>query len=76
MVCWQDETGAEHEELFECVLLAQGHHAKPKKVQFPGQENFQGRIIHSHDYKESRDFEDKASYNDGKNWTLNDSPTR
>ena len=63
MVGWQDEAGEQHKESFECVLLAQGHHAKPKKAQFPGQENFQGRIIHSHDYKESRDFEDKASAN-------------
>lgn len=61
IVRWRDAEGQDQEEQFECVLLAQGHHAKPKEAQFPGQELFQGRIIHSHDYKDSRVFEDKVN---------------
>jgi trimethylamine monooxygenase len=56
-----DELGEEREEQFEAVLLAQGHHAKPKMAQFPGQHQFQGRILHSHDFKDSRDFDEQAT---------------
>jgi trimethylamine monooxygenase len=59
-VRWLDELGEEREEQFEAVLLAQGHHAKPKMAQFPGQHQFQGRILHSHDFKDSREFDDQA----------------
>jgi len=61
-VCWVDENGQNKKEIFDCVLLAQGHHAKPKIISFPGQELFQGKIIHSHEYKDSKNFEDKVNY--------------
>uniref|UniRef100_A0A915LD86 Flavin-containing monooxygenase n=1 Tax=Meloidogyne javanica TaxID=6303 RepID=A0A915LD86_MELJA len=60
-VCWVDENGQNKKEIFDCVLLAQGHHAKPKIISFPGQELFQGKIIHSHEYKDSKNFEDKIN---------------
>lgn len=58
-VRWRDGTsnGAEHSGEFDVVVMAQGHHARPKLVEFKGQEKFQGRIMHSHDYKDSKDFE-------------------
>lgn len=58
-VKWRDAEGVETEEDFDCVLMAQGHHAKPKLAQFPGQDQFQGRIMHSHDYKDTKGFEVK-----------------
>ncbi|XP_041371196.1 flavin-containing monooxygenase 5-like [Gigantopelta aegis] len=44
-------------EVFDGVLLCTGHHAKKHEPKFAGQEDFQGRILHSHDYKDSRGFE-------------------
>lgn len=44
----------EKSELFQCVAHCVGHHAIPTMpTPFEGQENFQGRIIHSHSYKVS-----------------------
>lgn len=34
-------------------MLCNGHHAKPYiPPQWPGQDKFKGRILHSHDYKD------------------------
>uniref|UniRef100_A0A1I8BMZ5 Flavin-containing monooxygenase n=1 Tax=Meloidogyne hapla TaxID=6305 RepID=A0A1I8BMZ5_MELHA len=60
-VYWVDENGHNKQEKFDCVLLAQGHHAKPKIISFQGQELFQGNIIHSHEYKDSKNFEDMVN---------------
>jgi dimethylaniline monooxygenase (N-oxide forming) len=42
--------GIFHSEIFDAALLANGHH----------QDIFQGRIIHSHSYKNARGYEDKV----------------
>lgn len=62
LVKWRDEKGDEREEEFETVLLAQGHHAKPKMATFKGQEQFLGNIIHSHDYKDSKGYEVRPNF--------------
>ena len=46
-------------EVFDGVLVCTGHHAKKHEPKFVGQEDFQGRILHAHDYKDSRGFEGK-----------------
>lgn len=44
------------------MLLAVGHHAFPNWPKpWPGQDQFQGRIIHSHSYKDFHGFEDQVS---------------
>ncbi len=48
-------------QLFDGVLLAVGHHKTPHFPEpWPGQDDFQGRIIHSHSYKDHVGYEDKA----------------
>lgn len=48
-------------EQFDGVLVCTGHHAKPQwPNKWPGQDNFKGKIIHSHDYKEPKGYEDKV----------------
>nr|KAG5701451.1 hypothetical protein BaRGS_032783 [Batillaria attramentaria] len=34
------------------LAIASGHHAKPSRAKFPGEETFKGEIIHSVDYKD------------------------
>ena len=44
---------------FDAVMICTGHHVKPLIPKFPGQEKFQGKIIHTHSYKRPNGFEDK-----------------
>ena len=39
--------------------MCTGHHADKNIPHFPGQENFQGKVVHSHDYKNHKGYEDK-----------------
>jgi dimethylaniline monooxygenase (N-oxide forming) len=43
-------------EHFHGLMVCTGHHSTPHQVRFPNQEAFQGRILHSHDYKDERPF--------------------
>ncbi|EGT34715.1 hypothetical protein CAEBREN_16251 [Caenorhabditis brenneri] len=59
-VRYSDAEGKEHEKVFDGVMLCSGHHAIPYiPAPWPGQEKFKGRIVHSHDYKDQRGYEDK-----------------
>ncbi|XP_077987003.1 flavin-containing monooxygenase 5-like [Glandiceps talaboti] len=46
-------------ETFDAVLVCSGHHVDPHKPTFPGQDEFQGRIVHTHDYKVPKGYENK-----------------
>jgi dimethylaniline monooxygenase (N-oxide forming) len=55
-------SGTSKEETFDYVLFCGGHHADPNWPKpWPGQEEFQGRILHSHSYKHSGGFEEKVN---------------
>ncbi|VDO40593.1 unnamed protein product [Haemonchus placei] len=52
--------GGWHSEEFHGVLLCCGHHKVPHwPDKWPGQDEFKGCIVHSHDYKEPSRYEDK-----------------
>lgn len=47
---------------YDAVAVCSGHHHTPKSPTFPGQETFQGKIIHSHEVRSilnNEDFIDK-----------------
>lgn len=46
-------------EHFHGLMVCTGHHSTPHRVHFPNQEAFQGRILHSHNYKDERPFLDQ-----------------
>uniref|UniRef100_A0A914XVE9 Flavin-containing monooxygenase n=1 Tax=Plectus sambesii TaxID=2011161 RepID=A0A914XVE9_9BILA len=55
-----DNGSVTSEETFDAVMLASGHHSTPYSPKpWPGQDNFKGRVIHSHSYKDHRGYEDK-----------------
>lgn len=61
-VCVKDLiTDKESEMIFDGVLVCIGHHAIPnfRTDMFPGQEEFGGDIIHSHDYRTPDRFRDR-----------------
>ncbi|XP_067661853.1 flavin-containing monooxygenase 5-like [Haliotis asinina] len=55
------KTGSEEQVQFDGVLVCTGHHAKKNVPEFPGQEEFQGKIMHSQDFKHAKGWEDKKA---------------
>ena len=55
-VIFHDEEG-EHEAIFDYVLIANGHHWDPLLPEISGQ--FNGKILHSHQYKRATPFKDQ-----------------
>ncbi len=46
-------------EMFDHVIVANGHFSTPNVPQFEGFENFNGRIMHAHDFRDAVEFKDK-----------------
>jgi cation diffusion facilitator CzcD-associated flavoprotein CzcO len=55
-IVYQDATGV-HEEVFDYLLVANGHHWDPFLPDYPG--TFDGEILHSHAYKKASVFQNK-----------------
>ena len=46
-------------ESFDHVIVASGHFSTPNVPHYPGFENFNGRILHAHDFRDAREFSGK-----------------
>lgn len=55
-VVYEDEQGV-HQEYFDYLLVANGHHWDPVMPEYPGE--FSGEILHSHQYKKAQVFKGK-----------------
>lgn len=55
-ILFQDAQG-EHEELFDYLFVANGHHSDPLMPAYPG--TFTGELLHAHAYKRAAKFKDK-----------------
>jgi len=44
-------------ELFDYIIVASGHFSVPSQPTYPGIENFNGRIMHSHDFRDAVGFQ-------------------
>jgi trimethylamine monooxygenase len=44
--------------VFDYVIVASGHFSVPNVPQYPGFETFNGRILHSHDFRNALEFKD------------------
>lgn len=53
------QNGKSRKELFEFVMVCNGHLHEPSKPTFKGLEKFKGSVLHTHDYKDFRGFEGK-----------------
>jgi hypothetical protein len=58
---WEVRTTAGETEVYDAVIVANGHHWDPRwpEPPFPGSDTFEGEQIHSHDYKEETQIVDK-----------------
>ncbi|XP_033732101.1 dimethylaniline monooxygenase [N-oxide-forming] 5-like [Pecten maximus] len=54
------KAGKEEETVFDAVLVCTGHHAYENMPDFPGLKEFQGKVIHSHTYKNTHGYEGKS----------------
>ena len=52
-------TFQETTETYDAVMICTGHHANKNIAYFDGIDTFEGRIVHTHDYKDQRGFEEK-----------------
>ena len=46
-------------EIFDAVLVCNGHHTYPHVPHFEGLKGFRGEVVHTHDYKRPVGYEDK-----------------
>ena len=46
-------------ESFDHVIVASGHFSTPNVPDFDGFENFKGRVLHAHDFRDAMEFVDK-----------------
>ncbi len=51
------ETDTEKTEVFDHVIVASGHFSVPNVPEYPGFDQFNGRILHAHDFRDAREFE-------------------
>ncbi|XP_035216901.1 flavin-containing monooxygenase 5-like [Stegodyphus dumicola] len=52
-------TGEEFTDIFDGVMVCIGHVNRPKIPKYPGQEDFKGKILHTHSLKEVNGFKDQ-----------------
>ncbi|ESO96189.1 hypothetical protein LOTGIDRAFT_214741 [Lottia gigantea] len=52
-------TGSTDIDVFDGVLICTGHHATKNEPKFSGLEEFKGKVLHTHDYRDFHGFEEK-----------------
>ncbi|KAK7500227.1 hypothetical protein BaRGS_00008450 [Batillaria attramentaria] len=53
------KNGTARDEVFDAVMVCSGHHAQKIVPPFPGLQDFQGQVIHTHEFRPSEDLEGK-----------------
>ncbi|HUE45308.1 MAG TPA: NAD(P)/FAD-dependent oxidoreductase [Aestuariivirgaceae bacterium] len=53
------KTDKESEETFDHVIVASGHFSIPNVPEFPGFNQYPGRILHAHDFRDALEFKNK-----------------
>ncbi|XP_035829107.1 flavin-containing monooxygenase 5 [Aplysia californica] len=57
--CKDHKSGEEKNEVFDFVLVCNGHHGAPHRPSFPGLDTFKGQVMHSKEFKDVRGHEGK-----------------
>ena len=59
-------------ERFDYVFVATGHFHVPNLPYFPGFEKFEGRVLHSHDFRDAVEFKDSRVLIVGSSYSAED----
>ncbi|KAL9305868.1 Flavin-containing monooxygenase FMO GS-OX-like 6 [Arabidopsis thaliana] len=59
-VQFRSSTGVSGEDLFDAVVICNGHFTEPRLAHIPGIESWPGKQIHSHNYRVSDPFKDQV----------------
>ena len=59
-------------EEFDYVVVASGHFSMPNVPYFEGFETFNGRVLHSHDFRDAIEFKDKDVLIVGRSYSAED----
>ena len=62
----------EHLQEFDRVIVATGHFSTPNVPTFPGIDNFSGRVLHSHDFRNAQEFTGKRCLLIGSSYSAED----
>ncbi|GAB2627201.1 NAD(P)/FAD-dependent oxidoreductase [Prescottella soli] len=63
-------------ELFDHVVVATGHFSTPNVPHFEGIEDFPGRVLHAHDFRDAREFTGKRLLLVGSSYSAEDIGTQ
>ncbi|ARW15913.1 NAD(P)-binding domain-containing protein [Komagataeibacter europaeus] len=63
-------------EVFDDVIVASGHFSVPNVPSFPGFNNFPGRVLHAHDFRDANEFKDKDLLMIGSSYSAEDIGTQ
>ncbi|XP_005103654.1 flavin-containing monooxygenase FMO GS-OX-like 4 [Aplysia californica] len=58
--CDVHKLGQKQKEVFDAVLVCNGHYAIPMIPDIPGKETFVGQVVHSHNYREPNVYKDRT----------------
>ena len=59
-------------DIFDYVIVATGHYSRPHLPKYSGLENFSGRILHSHDFRNAKEFKNQTVLLIGSSYTAED----
>jgi trimethylamine monooxygenase len=59
-------------DLFDYVIVANGHFSTPNVPHFPGLEKFPGRVLHAHDFRDAAEFAGKRILCVGSSYSAED----
>jgi len=61
-----------YDEIFDQVIVCNGHFSTPHVPYFPGVETFGGRVMHAHDFRDALEFKDKNVLIVGRSYSAED----
>ena len=59
-------------DIFDYIIVATGHYSRPHLPKYSGLENFSGRILHSHDFRNAKEFKNQTVLLIGSSYTAED----
>lgn len=70
------KTGEQETDEFDFVVVATGHFSTPNMPYFEGLEQFPGRVLHAHDFRDALEFKDKDVLLVGSSYSAEDIGTQ